>query len=267
MKRMAYLSSSRLAELRFQLSESDWLVLRDVEAMRLVSATDLQALQALRGELHVRSFRRQLQHLTERRVLERLDRVVGGRRAGSAGYVYVLGRAGQQLLSAESAQTQVRRTWTPRPAWLAHALAASHLYVVLRQHEAIGQLKVVTFETEPATWRQFSGGAGAQSWLKPDACIVTEQDGYRISRFVEVDCATESPATLRRKLDLYWQYFVSGQEQLSSGVFPSVLWLVPSERRRAVLRSVVGQQEDQAQALHDVRLYQDAAAVRTEEPP
>jgi len=267
MSRRLYATNARLAELRWSLDELDWLLLRDVEAMRVAQATDLQALQDLRAELHVRSFRRRLQRLTEERLLERLDRVVGGRRAGSAGFVYILGKAGQQLLAAEHEQPATRRPWTPRPAWLAHALAVSRLYVTLRQAEAAARLKLVTFEAEPTSWRPFVGSHGTPTLLKPDAFVLVEQDLFSDRRFIEVDCGTESPATLARKFDVYWRYFQSGQEQLQHGIFPSVLWLAPTKAREDVLQAVAKRQPTDAQPLHVVSLYANANQTFSEEPP
>jgi hypothetical protein len=253
-----------LTELRHELTANEWAVLADISVMRVAAATDLQRLQELRQPVSVRQFRRLLAGLNERRVLYRLDRVVGGRARGSAGYVYVTGSAGQQLLANES-DASVRRPWTPRPSWLSHALAASHLLVVLRELEHDSVLLLRQFQTEPACWRTFTDADG-KATLKPDAFVRVDQGDYTDSYFIEVDCATESPATLSRKCAVYQRYWEAGVEQEGHGVFPQVLWLVPSTARAAVLRRVVtGQGPDQA--LHAVATYDRAADIFREEPP
>jgi hypothetical protein len=232
--------------------------------MRLAEATDLQTLQGLRAPLSVRQFRRMLAGLEERDLLFRLERRVGGRARGSAGYVYGVGTAGHRLRSAdETASTP--RPWTPRPSWLQHALAAGRLYVVLRSLEAERRLTLETFETEPAAWRTFSDD-GLTVTLKPDGFVVIEHGDFVDSFFIEVDCATESPATIARKCDVYRRYWLSGAEQRQHGVFPQVLWLVPSDQRRAVLARVFAAQGE-ARHLHAVDRYDRAAAILDEQPP
>jgi hypothetical protein len=266
MRRSAYVTGARLAELRQLLTNEEWQVLHDVAAMRLAVASDLQRLRALQAPLNVRSFRRQLARLDDLAVLARLpDRSVGGRGAGSAGFIYSLGPAGPRLLNPSSKSK--RRPWVPRPTWLTHALAVSHLYVILKELETDSELKLHSFATEPMCWRRFPGTFGERQSLKPDAYVVTTSSGYEFVRFIEVDCGTESPATLDRKLTAYYRYYQSGIEQLHHDVFPEVLWLVPTQHRRDVVVDVAGRQPEEAWPLHRVALYEDAAEVFNERPP
>jgi hypothetical protein len=150
---------------------------------------------------------------------------------------------------------------------LRHALSVGRLYLFLRQAEADKQLELLTFEPEPRAWRTFSGLQGDTTTLKPDAFAAYDSGDYTLSLFVEVDCGTESPATLSRKLDVYARYYGSGLEQQRHGVFPEVVWLVPNESRRAVVAAVVARQAPQAQQLHRVALYEQAVTVFREQPP
>lgn len=261
----SYITASSLAELHDAMSAEEWAVMHDVDTMRLASALDLQTLHGLRAELHVRSFRRLLQGLHERQVLFRLERTVGGRRAGSSGFVYGIGIAGQRLLHSSTGEP-VRRPWTPRPSWLRHALATSHLYVVLKTAEAERRLVVERFESEPACWRQFAFPGGGTSELKPDAFAQLGVGDFIDSFFVETDLATESPATIARKLDQYTAYWQSGREQEASGVFPFVLWLVTDKRRAAVIQSVIDRQTNSPH-VHRVATQDQALAAFLEEPP
>jgi len=263
--RSAYVTAAGLVELRQNLKPEEWAILRDTATMRLALARDLQALRAAAGPVNVRTFRRTLAHLAEQGVLARLDRSVGGRRAGSSGYVYGAGPAGQRLLHPDG---PARRPWTPRPSWLRHALAVSHLYVTLRELEQNGgRLKLLTFDAEPGCWRTFPTSFGTTEVLKPDAYIITGHGNYELVRFIEVDCGTESPATIARKLSAYYRYFQSGLEQQRAQVFPEVLWLVPSERRRAVLVDVAGRQPPEAWQLHRVARYEQASVLFADEEP
>jgi hypothetical protein len=259
-----YVTAKRLAELRWSLSDEAWAVLHDVDAMRVAATLDLQALHALRQPLRVRQFRNLLKQLSGHGVLARLEaRTVGGRKAGSSGFIYVVGPAGQRLLAAERPQP-VRRTWTPRPNWLQHALAVSHLYVGLRQVERAEAVRLEAFEAEPRCWRLLPE---TRQSLKPDAYVQLGLGDYVDHYFIEVDCGTESPATIGRKLEAYRRYWRSGVEQHTSGVFPRVLWLAPSAKRRDVLTNVLTRQPADSWSLHRVVLYDAAPGVFVEEPP
>ncbi len=264
MNRRAYLTNHHLNELRASLTTNEWAVLEDVAVMRLAATSDLQRLQELRSPLSVRQFRRLLTRLHDLDVLFRLERSVGGRARGSAGFVYGVGRAGHRLRVPDG-ESSGPRPWTPRPSWLRHALAAGHLYVVLREMEADKRLDLISFETEPFAWRIFSD-EGRQVTLKPDAFTVIDHGEFRDSFFVEVDCDTESPTTLARKCEVYRRYWNAGNEQQRTGVFPQVLWLVPSNRRLDVLKRVIDAQGEASQ-LHTAARYEKAHAVFDEEPP
>jgi hypothetical protein len=264
--RQAYVTAGRLGALRWSLDREQWAVLHDVDTMRVASTLDLQALHALRQELRVRPFRYLVKGLADSGVLSRLEgRSVGGKRAGSAGFVYVVGPAGQHLLAAEQSQP-VRRGWTPRPSWLKHALAVSHLYVELRQLEHAGSLTLRAFEAEPRSWRSYTD-AGAANVIKPDGFIELGIGDYFDSYFIEVDCGTESTSTLGRKFEAYAAYWRSGLEQRQHGVFPKVLWLAPSDKRRLVIGGVAGRQQPEARQLHQVVRYDQATAVFRGQPP
>lgn len=209
--------------------------MHDLDTMRLATASDLARLQALREPIATRSFRRSLQRLADRQILFRLPRQVGGRRAGSAGFVYGIGLAGQRMLGHAP-----RRPWAPRPSWLAHALSAGRLYVELREADGNG-VSVDRFESEPRCWRNFAGPGGGTAAIKPDAFVRLVVADYLDSYFVEIDCGTESPTTLARKLAVYEDYRLAGTEQSTTGVFPFVLWLVPDTDRAELLRSVINE--------------------------
>lgn len=259
-----YVTAAAVIELRERLSGGDWAIVTDVERMRLASALDLQTLASLRGEVQVRQFRRRLQRLFELDVLARLERRVGGAGSGSTSWIYALGVGGQRLVDPGDG-TSVRRPWTPRSSWLNHALASSHLYVELRLAEQAGDIKLLDYQPEPLCWRPIDD-AEAQTTLKPDAFVRFEVGEDIASVFVEVDLATESPATLHTKLETYRRHWMTDVEQTEHGVYPEVLWLVPTPGRQRVLGKVIERQPEETRALHRVRLYDDARAAFIEPP-
>ena len=139
--------------------------------------------------------RHDLRRLTERNLLYRLGRSVGGRRAGSEGFGFSLGTAGQRLVGPPSKRP--REPWTPSSNHLRHALAVTELYVQLRELEDEARVEVERFDAEPRCWRFFGGPGGSRLVLKPDAFVMTAVGDYVDSWFIELDRATE-PTTRHR---------------------------------------------------------------------
>jgi hypothetical protein len=91
-----YLTVDRLGRLATTLSQRDHDILHTLQVVRVATGAQL-------GRLHFvdvtdRDRRHVLHHLVAKRLLARLDRQIGGARAGSAGFVYSLDIAGQRLL-------------------------------------------------------------------------------------------------------------------------------------------------------------------------
>lgn len=259
----SYITPTRLAELERSLSERDLVVVETVARLRLVTGEQL-------GRLHYtdttpRQRRRALTRLVERRVLGVLDRRVGGVRAGSDGFVYALDNAGAHLARtrAKHPRRRTQRPVTPGAMFTRHVLAVSELNVRLVEAERGGFGELLAFDTEPTCWRSFAGRGGGRVTLKPDALIRLGSGAFEDSWFVEVDLGTESSATLDRKLDAYRAYWRSGREQQRRGLFPRVLWLVPNERRHAVMADACARQPAEAWPLFMVTLYDDAVGLLT----
>jgi hypothetical protein len=259
----SYITPTRLAELERSLSERDLVVVETVARLRLVTGEQL-------GRLHYtdttpRQRRRALTRLVERRVLSILDRRVGGVRAGSDGFVYALDNAGAHLarLKAKHPRRSIQGPVTPGAMFTRHVLAVSELHVRLVEAERAGFGELLAFETEPTCWRSFAGRGGGRVTLKPDVYVRLGSDAFEDSWFIEVDLGTESSATLDRKLDVYRTYWRSGREQERHGVFPRVLWLVPDERRYAIVSDACARQPAEAWPMFMVTLYDDAVGLST----
>jgi hypothetical protein len=148
-------------------------------------------------------------------------------RAGSEGFCYRLDVLGQRLMNP--GQARYRTAWTPGDGFLRHALAVSELYVQLATARADWTL--LAYDTEPACWRDFNGPGGQPLILKPDALVIGSSPDYEDRSFIELDRGTEALSQITRKARLYESYWQSGREQASEGIFPQVLWIVPTERR------------------------------------
>jgi hypothetical protein len=213
-----------------RLSDCDRAVVATLARLRLASSDQLRRLHFATEPNTLRSVQRQLTRLSELDVLHRLDRQIGGVRAGSRGYVYSLDRLGQLLAGLDDGPG--RRPWTPSLPFVRHRLAITELYCRLVEASRQSELELIEFVAEPACWRSFPAPLGGRLWVKPDAFLALGSGEWEHRWWVEVDCATESATVLRRKAEAYGRYRASGREEAVHGVFPLVLFTVPTERRR-----------------------------------
>lgn len=259
MSRRPYLTCRQLSVLAASLTDADRAVLDTLRRVRLATGEQLVRLHYDGRPSAARQARRQLARLVDHRLLCRLDRRVGGVRAGSDGFVYSLDVAGQRLAGAARPGAP-RRPWTPGLPFLAHSLAITGLFVGLVESERRGEVDLLDFTTEPNCWRSFAGPGGGRMLVKPDAYARLGVGEDELRWFVEVDRDTEAPTTLHRKAEVYKRYWQSGREQAASGLFPKVLWVVPNEDRSAVVVDVLARQPAEAWVLFQV--VTDTAAVR-----
>jgi protein involved in plasmid replication-relaxation len=228
-----------------RLSERDRKIISTVDRLRLVSSLHLERLhfQDLLPSVRGRVRRRVLARLVAWRVLLKLERRIGGVRAGSSGLVFALDTAGQQLAALDGAA--VRRSREPSVALLGHSLAASELYVSLMELSQAGGFTVADYLTEPACWWPLP----LDGWLKPDAYLKLTTPAFDDHWWIEVDKGTEHLPTIRRKLLAYLDYANSGGLGPGS-VLPRVLVTVPSEARQAAIVGAIARLPDADRLIH-----------------
>jgi hypothetical protein len=236
----SYTSARGVARLAGQLSERDLGIIRQVAELRLMSARQIQTIHFPSSHhdnesaaTHARQ--RVLARLTRERLLIRLDRQIGGVRAGSAGFVFALGPIGQRVLAIDGPR---RRSYEPTLRFVDHTLAVSQLVVDVQTAARAGRLEILNSQAEPACWRDFSN-IGGRRLLRPDAFMVLGAQEYELRWFIEVDRSSESLPVIVRKCRLYADYYQSGKEQASGGVFPRVCWITPDEARADRLREAI----------------------------
>jgi hypothetical protein len=230
-----------VAHIRERLSARDLAVIRQVGELRLMSARQLQAVHFPDSEhdneqAATRARQRVLARLTRERLLTRLERRIGGVRAGSAGFVLALGPVGQRVLAINGPR---RRSYEPGLRFVDHTLAIAQLVVDVSGAARRGRLDLLDCQAEPTCWREFSG-LGGRRLLRPDAFLVLGVNEYELRWFVEVDRSSESLPVIVRKCRLYADYYQSGQEQAAhGGVFPRVCWVVPDEGRAERVQAAI----------------------------
>lgn len=233
-----YLTPSQLRRLDQQLTTWDRDIVRSVDRLRLVSGGQLMRLwfadpqsSSASPSSRARSARRALQRLTSMGMLRRLERRVGGVRAGSDGFIYEVDQAGQRLSAfwRGDGLARTRPAHEPGVQFAEHQLATSEVYVRLAEAAGSDGFEIVGWQSEPAAWRPFLGAMGARQVLKPDAYVVLACGDEELVWFVEVDRGTVSAAALRRQLAAYVAFWQSGHP--GETVMPRVLWLVPNDAR------------------------------------
>lgn len=233
-----------------QLTPSDLAVVRVLAEVRMASGRQLNGLLWATTPSGARQARRHLARLVDLRVLTRLHRQVGGVRGGSQGYTYALDVAGQRI--AQTTHTRTVRRPTPSDYFVDHTLAVTDIYVTLHRPEP-NEVEVLEWQSEPSCWRTFTGHGGRALKVKPDAYAAWAVGEWELSAFFEADRATEHPGRIRRKVEQYIAYWRTGTEQRThDGVFPSVVWITPHERRADVLCDVIAGLDPSAQRLFTV---------------
>lgn len=243
-----------------RLSDRDWQIIETVNRLRLVSGSQLDRLHfaALAGHARVVVRGRVLRRLAQWQALAVLPRRIGGPARGSAGAVFTLGVVGARLCAERQATTnaalRVRQPVAPTERSIRHTLAVSELCVGLVERARIQGAHVITFEAEPASW--WPNGVGG--FIKPDAYTILAWGNVREHWWVEVDLATESLPTIKRKLTAYIEVVERGQLG-PHGLIPRVLVSTITPERRAALLTVVTRLPEPASALFVVRVASEAA--------
>jgi hypothetical protein len=253
-RQRAKVTAAYVADLATRLSTRDHAILRDLARVRVLTGNQLERLHFYDLGLtnRDRARRRVLNRLIAWCAVTTLARRVGGVRAGSNGLVYSLDTAGQRVLRLldDRDELPVRRPWTPGAMFLTHTLAASELYVRLREAERAGRLELSAFLAEPASWQR----TATLGTLKPDAYALVAYGDVEDAWWIEVDQATESRNTIRRKLSLYLLTAQAGVVG-PHGVLPRVLVTVPDEQRLTAIRDIVADLGPMAERLMSVTLH------------
>lgn len=229
-----------LEHLRERLSERDTAIIWFVHRHRFATSSQLRRLffsgHASAGAA-TRACTRVLDRLLILRLLTRLERRIGGNQRGSAAYVWCLDILGERLTRKEGGSR--RRFHEPSCAFLAHTLAITETHVSVREAQRGGIFTVDRFDIETEAWRPYLTRMGTKTMLKPDAMTSLSTTSYTDHWYLEIDRATESLPVLLRKCCAYEDYRHTGRGQAEYGLFPRVLWVMPTPARIARLRAAV----------------------------
>ncbi|MDF1478770.1 replication-relaxation family protein [Leifsonia sp. H3M29-4] len=241
------MTALRLHVLELHLTDRDIRILEDLEQFRLLTTRQIQRLHLpakpfgdhATASAATRGTTRILTRLEGLGAVARLERRIGGLKHGSALTVWHLGGAGERFLRARRGDSARRRYSEPGRTFMAHTLAVGDIAVLLRERTHTGRFELLELAAEPSNWRPFTAPGGTAITLKPDLTVVTADARTETHSFVEIDCGTEHLPVVIRKCRLYQQYFATGIEQDARGLFPAVVWLVPTTKRADAIRAAI----------------------------
>jgi hypothetical protein len=250
------MSPAAVTTLLQRLSERDVTILESLRTYRLLTTILIRRLHFAEGHATIPAASgatmRVLTRLEALRLVVRLERRIGGVRAGSSGIVWQLGGTGERLLRARHGDPHRRRYQPPSPMFTAHTLAVAELAVQLRELDRQRSLELVKLDAESTCWRSFIGAHGTREWLKPDLHVIAASGDYEDHWFLEADLASEHPPVVVRKAKVYQRYAATGAHQTRHGLFPVVAWVVPDPARQRALQAALSADRTIQRALFHV---------------
>ena len=263
------MTRSDVDALKDNLTDRDYEVIKDVDKFRLLTTKQIQRLHF--DPFHptpaasARACNRTLSRLRDTRVLKTLQRRIGGVRAGSAGFVWYIGPAGERLLqSLEVPMPSGRRNYRePSRHFVEHTLAIADLAVRVVEAERRGALELLEIQSEPASWQQSLSSFGTTQTLKPDLRLVTAQGDFENHWFIELDMASEHMPVILRQCAAYEAFRATGRYQATCGLFPAVLWVCPTVARAEAIRAAVAATPGLDPALFTTCANPDTLALLT----
>jgi hypothetical protein len=223
-----------LPQLNQLLSDRDREVIHSIASHRFLTGKQLERFHFTdhaSPETGARVCRSVLARLTREGILSRLERRVGGVRAGSASHVYCLGWTGRRLVG----ETTARRVSEPSRTFLEHTLAVAEAHLMLREAASHGEFELVEVQIEPVCWRAFTGANGAPARVRPDLHVISGRGELEYCWFLEIDLGSEHRPTVVGKCRTYEEYWRTGLEQQRSHTFPLVVWVTPDQDRASEL--------------------------------
>ena len=219
-----------------------------VAAHRFATTTQLARLTALEyasSASALRQTQRHLASLAQQRLLTSLERRVGGWQGGSAVTIWAATTRGHRLVAAENGEDEgeeVPRRQRPREVsttFLDHLLAITEVRTSIEEAVRQEADTEATVALEPECWRTALSPSGQVQVLRPDLAVTITSPAYEDRYLVEVDRATENPGRVIATCWRYQEHQAASVQAIDGDVFPLVVWLVPTDRRRHRLERAI----------------------------
>ncbi len=257
------LGRRQLEQIRTGLIERDTDILTSLMVSRYLSTAQIRRLHFYdhaSGVASARATNRALSKLKNLQLIAALKRRIGGVRAGSASYIWMITEAGVRLLHLMNPERYAptrHRVSEPTEAFVAHALMVAEIWLTGIEAAREGIISIMNVEHEPVCWREFVSRDGARSICKPDLFLTTTDGEFEDRWFIEADRESEPLSRIDRTCRRYQEYCDSGREQKASGVFPAVVWVVPRAIRREAIEGRIRAEKDLKSQLFRVVTLQD----------
>lgn len=219
-----------------------------VAAHRFATTTQLARLTALEyasSASALRQTQRHLASLAQQRLLTSLERRVGGWQGGSAVTIWAATTRGHRLVAAENGEDEgeeVPRRQRPREVsttFLDHLLAITEVRTSIEEAVRQEADTEATVALEPDCWRTALSPSGQVQVLRPDLAVTITSPAYEDRYLMEVDRATENPGRVIATCWRYQEHQATSVQASDGDVFPLVVWLVPTDRRRHRLERAI----------------------------
>lgn len=215
-----------------------------VAAHRFATTTQLARLTApeyASSASALRQTQRHLASLAQQRLLTSLERRVGGWQGGSAVTIWAATTRGHRRVAAENEEDEgeVPRRQRPREVsttFLDHLLAIAEVRTSIEEAVRQETDTEAMVALEPYCWRTRLSPSGQPQVLRPDLAVTITSPSYEDRYLIEVDRATENPG---RVIATCWRYQEHQAQAGDGDVFPLVVWLVPTDRRRHRLERAI----------------------------
>ena len=215
-----------------------------VAAHRFATTTQLARLTApeyASPASALRQTQRHLASLAQQRLLTSLERRVGGWQGGSAVTIWAATTRGHRLVATDEGE-EVARRQRPREVsttFLDHLLAITEVRTSIEEAARQEADTEATVALEPDCWRTALSPSGQVQVLRPDLAVTITSRAYEDRYLVEVDRATENPGRVIATCWRYQEHQATSAQVSDGGVFPLVVWLVPTDRRRHRLERAI----------------------------
>jgi len=225
------------------ITPRDALIIHTIADFKMLPARAIREI-VFPHQLSNTSCDRALLRLVQRKYITRVERrMIGGNGAGSGQYIYKLGVLGRKLVPSTGVAA--------RMIDLHHTLEIADTYLKLKRYESGGDIKVLSYYTEPASWVEI-GGVELRPDLHAEVALLRRKE--QMSLFIEVDLGTEHKQKVIDKIESY----LSAWLQSAGGHYPYVVFLVPDDARVKELRGYVSKvQPVEAQDIFIVAKSED----------
>jgi len=191
------------------------------------------------------SMDRVLKRLVALKLLARVERrLVGGNGGGSGQYVYQLGAAGHEYLDKRGKYVPSHRTVKQ------HMLEIADAYGEFVTAEESGNIRILNYLTEPNTHMDIAGAK-----VRPDLFMEYELVGKGEGRslWLEIDRGHESLPVISEMVKRYVHVFKYATKRDVERV-PAVVFLVPDDRRKRSIESVIRREAEEFEDFLNVHL-------------